>query len=401
MSRLAVRHIFSALLFSSLLTAWHGGAAQAAEELVEKKVFSLPELATLGGRTIRNVRVGYETYGKLNAARDNVVLIAHHHAGTSHAAGRYSVDDQAPGYWDNIIGPGKAIDTDRYFVVSSDTLVNMNVKDPHVVTTGPASIDPETGKPYGMRFPVVTIRDMVNVQKALLDSLGIKKLRAVMGASMGSAQALDWAAAYPQVVERVIAVVPTAGFSAYTLAMESAWAAPILLDPNWKGGDYYGGPEPVAGMTASLNLMWISVVSHDLLERQFGDRWADPARNPLDAMAHRFAADAGLEAFSARAVHKYDANSMLYLIRAAQLYRVGHLETVEAGLRAIQASVLVLAARDDPILPTRHALEMAEKLKKFGKRVEVEMLDGENGHLDCFGAPIAKAGKTIAGFLNR
>src|SRR3954471_10306792 len=147
--------------------------------LVEKKIFELPSCTTLHGATIQNVRIGWESYGTLNAAKDNVILVTHFFSGTSHAAGRYAPDDPLPGYWDAIIGPGKAIDTDRFFVISSDTLVNMNVKDPTVVTTGPASVDPDTGRPYGMRFPIVTVRDFVNVQKALLESLGIASLYAV------------------------------------------------------------------------------------------------------------------------------------------------------------------------------------------------------------------------------
>ena len=175
--------------------------------LVEKKTFALASYTTVGGKTIRNVRIGYETYGMLNAAGDNAIFIPHFYSGTSHAAGKYTPSDAAPGYWDAIIGSGKPIDTDKYFVVSADTLVNLNTKDPRVVTTGPASVDPDTGKPYGMTFPVVAYRDSVRVHKALVDSLGVKKLKAVAGASGGSLQAMEWAAVYPDFVERVIHVI--------------------------------------------------------------------------------------------------------------------------------------------------------------------------------------------------
>src|SRR5512134_219317 len=139
--------------------------------LVEKKVFTLPAYTTVGGQTIQDVRLGYETYGKLNPNGDNAVFIAHFYSGTSHAAGKYKETDLAPGYWNAVIGPGKAIDTARYFVVSADTFANLNTKDPYVITTGPASINPATGKPYGLSFPIVTMRDSVRVHKALLDSL--------------------------------------------------------------------------------------------------------------------------------------------------------------------------------------------------------------------------------------
>ena len=154
-------------------------AAQGQEQtlpLVEKQVFISEDFVTFGGETIPEVRVGWEAYGELNEEKDNVILITHFFSGTSHAAGRYQESDPMPGYWDAIIGPGKAIDTNKYYVISSDTLVNQSPYDPNVVTTGPASINPETGKPYGLDFPVVTIRDFVNVQKLLLDNLGIDKL---------------------------------------------------------------------------------------------------------------------------------------------------------------------------------------------------------------------------------
>jgi homoserine O-acetyltransferase len=208
-------------IIGCVLALLAGGAlpAGAYDGLVEKQVFMLPALTTVGGQVIRDVRVGYEHYGALNAARDNAILVTHYFSGTSHAAGRYAATDPSPGYWDSIIGAGKPIDTDRFFVISSDTLVNLNTKDPRTVTTGPASINPDTGRPWGMTFPIVTIRDFVNLQKALLDSLGIRKIHAVVGASMGAMQAFEWAAAYPDIVERIIPVIGTAevGVSSFTV----------------------------------------------------------------------------------------------------------------------------------------------------------------------------------------
>jgi len=175
----------TALLLLATAPTW------AYDGIVDKKTFSIAAYTTVGGTTIKNVRVGYETYGTLNAGKDNVILVAHFYSGNSHAAGRYTETDPTPGYWDAVIGSGKPVDTDRFLVVSSDTLVNLNVKDPKTITTGPASINPDTGRPYGMSFPIVTMRDFVNVQKALLDSLGVKKLHAVMGASMGAIQSFE------------------------------------------------------------------------------------------------------------------------------------------------------------------------------------------------------------------
>ena len=175
-----------------------GAAAQTGDLIVEKKTFEMPSYTTAGGVTIKNVKIGWEAAGTLNADKSNAILVTHFFSGTSHAFGKYATSDAVPGYWDAIIGPGKAIDTNKYYVISSDTLVNLNAKAPNVVTTGPASINPDTGKPYGMRFPVVSIKDFVNVQRALIESLGIKKLDAVVGASMGALQAYEWAASHPR-----------------------------------------------------------------------------------------------------------------------------------------------------------------------------------------------------------
>ena len=150
-----------------------------------RKYSKCRDYKTAAGETIKNVKIGWQAAGVLNADKSNAILITHFFSGTSHAFGKYKADDKVAGYWDGIIGPGKLIDTNKYYVISSDTLVNLNVNAPNVATTGPASINPDTGKPYGMNFPVVSIKDFVNVQKALIESLGIRKLKTVMGASMG------------------------------------------------------------------------------------------------------------------------------------------------------------------------------------------------------------------------
>jgi homoserine acetyltransferase len=205
--------------FVVALTAFAFAGGAFAQLLTERKIFTLPQYTTVGGKTIKDVRIGYESYGKLNAAGDNAIYIAHFLTGDSHAAGRYKADDKMPGYWDSLIGPGKPFDTDRYFVLAADTLVNVNSRYPDA-TSGPASFDPESGRPWGMRFPIVTMRDFVNVQKALADSLGIKKFAAVAGPSMGSLQVMEWAAAYPDMVERAIPVAP-GGFEANPYVSET------------------------------------------------------------------------------------------------------------------------------------------------------------------------------------
>ena len=229
--------------------------ARAAGHPRRKKLFELPSFTTMGGAVLRQVRVGWESYGTLNEARDNAILVTHFFSANSHAAGKYRPDDAEPGYWNAIIGPGKPLDTNRYCIISSDTLVNLNAKDPNTITTGPATIDPGTGKPYGMSFPIVTIRDFVNVQKALLDHLGIASLQAVVGASMGALQALEWASAYPDRVQRVVAVIGGAEENAFLIGWLQLWAAPIRLDPHWNQGDYYGRVEPTRGLIEALKMV--------------------------------------------------------------------------------------------------------------------------------------------------
>ena len=362
---------------------------------VEKKVFTLPSYMTVGGRTLRDVRVGYETYGKLNAAGDNAIFIPHFFSGTSHAAGKYKPTDAAPGYWDPIIGAGKPIDTDKYFVISADALVNLNTKDPNVTTTGPASIDPATGKPYAMSFPVVSYRDSVRVHKALVDSLGVKKLHAVAGASGGSMQALEWAALYPQLVERVVHVVgPGFDVSPYVLEMLDVWVLPIRLDPRWNNGDYYGKDEPLAGIAQALKIVTITARAHGWAEKTFGYKWADPAKDPRAAMANAFAIQEALEKAGVARAASTDADSMIYTAKANQLYDLGD------EVKNIKARILFVPAESDMIVPPELSLKAAQRYKSQGGVAEVAIIEGDGGHLDGV-LNVAKQGEAIRAFLAR
>lgn len=351
--------------------------------LVEKKVFAMASYTTLGGRTIKDVRIGYETYGKLNAARDNVILIAHFFSGSSHAAGRYTLDDKDAGYWDAIIGPGKAIDTDKYFVISSDTLANMNPKDPNVITTGPASIDPDTGKPYGMRFPIVTIRDFVNVQKALVDSLGINKLHAVAGPSMGSMQAMEWGAAYPDMVERVIAVIP-AGLEAdaYLIATANTWMSAIKLDPNWNSGDYYGKQEPVDGVVLALKLITLGGRHYEWAGAACGRRAACADNDLLQSFDSQYGIETVLDVVSADRSRFIDANSLIYTARACQIFSLGHQGNSLHGVEKMKSRVLLIPGTSDLLMFPAYAERARDALRAAGKQVEYVELEGEGGHFD-------------------
>ncbi len=347
-----------------------------AQLLTEKKFHTLPQYTTAGGKTIKQVRIGYETYGKLNAAGDNVVFVAHFFSGTSHAAGRYKADEKAAGYWDAIIGPGKAIDTDKFYVVSADTLVNLNVKSPMVGTAGPATINPDTGKPYGSSFPVVSMKDSVRVHRALLDHLGVKKLKAVAGASGGSIQAMEWGAEYPQFVERVIHVIgPGLDIHPYVIGLLDLWAMPIKLDPNWKGGDYYGGAEPNEGVAHALKTVTLTALHFGWAEKAHGYKWAAAERNPQDAMGNLFAIEDSLYKTGVARAAANDAGHFVWMAKANQLYNL------EKEQSRIKAKVLFLPAKTDLVFPPELSRRWAEKLTAQGNHVELYEIEGTSGHL--------------------
>jgi len=370
-------------------------SAVAFEGPVQKKVFTLATYTTGSGKTIKNVRVGYETYGTLNAAGDNAIFIPHFFTGNSHAAGKYTPTDLAAGYWDPIIGAGKPIDTDKFFVISADALANLSTKDPNVTTTGPATINPDTGKPYGMSFPVITYRDSVNVHKALVDSLGVKKLHAVAGASGGSIQAMEWAAAYPEFVPRVVHVVgPGFDISAYVLEMLDVWALPVRLDPKWNNGDYYGKDEPVAGTAQALKIITITARAHGWAEKTFGYKWADPAKNPATEVTNTFAIEDALNKAGATRAASVDANSLIYTAKANQLFNLGD------DAKKIKAKILFVPAQSDLIFPPELSLRAAERFKAQGGMAEVAIIEGDGGHLDGL-LNVAKQGEAIRAFLSK
>src|ERR1700751_4204281 len=296
------------------INRWASGGRAAVAGLI----FATPPSYTTGdGKTLKNVRVGYETYGKLNASGDNAIFIPHFFTGTSHAAGKYRPSDTAPGYWDSIIGAGKPIDTDKYFVVSADALANLNTKDPNVTTTSPPRVNPDTRKTYGMSFPVISSHDSVRVHKALLDSLGVKKLRAVAGPSGGSMQAMVWAALYPDFVERVVHVVgPGFDISPYVLQMLDVWTLPIKLDPKWNNCDYYGRDEPAAGVAQALMIVTLTARANGWAEKTFGYKWAEPAKDPGAEMTNLFRIEDALSKAGVARAATTDADSMIYTAKA-------------------------------------------------------------------------------------
>jgi len=392
------RSRFSALVVGAALAAI-GTPAAAYDGLVEKQTFEAPEFTTQGGATLKNVRVGWESYGTLNEAKDNVILITHYYTGNSHAAGRYAEEDKAPGYWDKIIGTGLPVDTDKYFVISVDSLVNLGTGNPRVITTGPATMNPDTGEPYGMDFPIVTIRDFVEIQRMVLESLGIEKLHAVMGASMGALQAYEWAAAYPDRVGRLIPVIGAGWASGDLIAWLNTWGAPIRLDPNWNGGDYYGGEPPTDGLAAALKLVTLHAQHWEWSNGVFGRAWAKEDADPGAAMENLFKIEAVLDDVGASRAAAADANHFLYLAKANQLFYAGHGNSLTEGLLAIDASTLIIHTDEDLVFPGDAVRETAATIAADGTSVKIVELAGTRGHLDGV-LSISQAGDAIRAHLD-
>jgi homoserine O-acetyltransferase/O-succinyltransferase len=386
------RYIVAVLAAVFLVLASDASQAQSGDLIVEKKTFELPSYTTMAGETIKAVKIGWEAAGALNADKSNAILVTHFFSGTSHAFGKYAVGDKAPGYWDAIIGPGKAIDTDKYFVLSSDTLVNLNAKLPNVVTTGPASINPDTGKPYGMSFPIISIRDFVRIQKALIDSLGIKKLKAVIGASMGGLQAYEWAQSYPESVERIIPVIASADAEPFLIAWLDMWAQPIRLDPKWNHGDYYGKEPPIEGLKAALKIVTLHANSWEWARKTFGTAPAEEGKDPAKAITNKFKIEAFLDQAAAGRAAVADANNFLYLCKANQLASVDPTK--------IKVPALVLYAPNDLIFYEPIIQETIQKIAAAGTPVESGTLAGPNGHLNGL-TQIGQGAEKITAFLAR
>lgn len=370
--------------------------------IVEKQRFVLPELQLLSGATVKNVALGYECYGALNAARDNAILVCHYFSGSSHAAGKYRADDPLPGYWDAIIGPGKAVDTERYFVISCDVLANLNARDPNVITTGPASVNPDTGKPYGLDFPAVAIADFVRAQKAVVESLGVTRLHAVMGPSMGGLQTFEWAASFPDMVGRIIPAIASPHFTGWLTAWLSVWAQPIKLDPAWNGGFYADDAPPRAGLEAAMRAMTLHAL-HSGWSELAGGRALGLGADPADVAATPFAVEQALATAVAARAPFCDANHMLYLVRANQTSWPGAgagAASLAEGFARIKAPALLVYAPDDLVFLPEWVESSANALRSQGVFVETATLSGPYGHYNGV-SRILEAGGRIEAFLAR
>ncbi len=359
----------------------------------EKKTFEVSEYTTCLGEKIADLKVGYETYGNLNALKDNAILICHYFTGSSNAAGKYKESDLEPGYWNSIIGPDKAIDTNKFFVISVDSLCNLCVRDPNVVTTGPASINPATQKKYGFSFPIVGIDDFAKIQKAVVQSFGIQKLYAAVGPSLGSMQVMQWAGSYPEMVDRVIAVIGGGLDSpSYLAAMVDLWAAPIYLDPAWNGGDYSAENFPLEGLKQSLKAMTITCLSPDWAKMIGGSEFS--GGNPREEFSAQYYVQQALDEVALARLKLMDPNHFLYLVKAVQNF------SVRSQVSKMKSRFLFISAESDLILLPQYAIDTCRELKARGLDAEYFEIEGNGGHLDGLYA-IGLASQVIAKFLAR
>jgi homoserine O-acetyltransferase len=382
---------------------------------VETRYADLPEPVKLDcGRTLHPIRVAYETYGELSPQRDNVILVCHALSGDAHAAGFAKSPPEAGtrdgfgaadrdgstgaglGWWDGMIGPGKAFDTDRYFVVSTNLLGGCRG------TTGPSSIDPATGAPYGPDFPVITVADMVRTERAFLDTLGIERLAAVAGGSLGGMQALEWAVQFPDQVDSIVVIASTHALQPQGVAWNAIARNAITGDPDWQGGRYYAtGRAPDAGMGVARMVGHVTYLSAPALADKFARRLqsADDIRYTLTAP--EFEVESYLRHQADSFVKRFDANTYLYASRALTYFDLARQYGDGSLVRALQgvtARTLLIAFSSDWLYPPSASEEIEQALSALGKPVEFEVIDAPYGH-DCFLLEEARQTPVIRRFL--
>jgi homoserine O-acetyltransferase len=345
-----------------------------------------------GGGELWPITVAYETYGTLSEARDNAIMVFHALSGDAHAAGRHSANDKRAGWWDIVIGPGKALDTDRYFVISANVIGGCSG------STGPSSTDPATGKPYGTRFPIITIADMVEAQVLLLDHLGIDKLLAAVGGSMGGMQVLEMAVSHPDRLHLVVALATAARQPTQAIAFNEVGRQAIMADPNWRGGHYYGGKPPSKGLAVARMVGHITYLSDEAMQEKFGRRLQD-----IQQYTFTFDADFEVESYLRHQglafTDRFDANTYLYITRALDYFDLSRRHgSLVAAFRDVKSRFLVMAFSSDWLHPPYQLKEIVSALRATHKHVSYYEVSSHYGH-DAFLLEREKMEGVIGAFL--
>lgn len=347
------------------------------------------------GEMLGPITLAYETYGRLNNDRSNAILILHALSGDAHAAGYHSFKNPKAGWWDDCIGPGKAFDTDKYFIICSNVIGGCQG------STGPSSLNPATGKPYGLSFPVVTVGDMVRAQRHLMDYLGIEKLLALAGGSMGGMQVLQWTVSYPERVRAALPLATTARHSPMLIAFSEVGRQAIYADPNWNGGDYYDKARPNAGLAVARMVGHITYLSEESMHHKFGRRLQERERFGYDFTTD-FAIESYLRYNGNRFTERFDANSYLYVTKAMDYFDLsndyGSLTNTFA--RSTDITYLVVSFTSDWLYPTYHSKELVSALTAVGADVTYCNLKSTWGH-DAFLLEVETMTSLIGDFLER
>lgn len=346
------------------------------------------------GQRLAPVEVAYETYGELNADRTNAVFIHHALTGDAHAAGLHEGATR-PGWWDNFIGPGKPIDTDRLFVVSANLLGGC------MGTTGPASPDPATGQPYGLRFPLFTVGDLVNVHRALVRHLGITRLLAAVGGSLGGMQALQWSLEHPDEVHSAVVICSTARLSAQNIAFSAVAREAIMRDPNFHGGDYQRhGVRPDAGLAVARMMAHITYLSEEGMRRKFGRRLQD-RESPRFGFDVDFQVESYLQHQGEAFLRRFDANSYLYLTRVMDYFDpFGDMVAAGQKLERVDTRFLVMSFDSDWRFDTAHSRDLVRILAAHRVPVTFREISSPHGH-DSFLLVVPEYHRTVASFMRR
>ncbi|HNS22207.1 MAG TPA: homoserine O-acetyltransferase [Sedimentisphaerales bacterium] len=344
------------------------------------------------GKTLGPIDVAYETYGQLNEAKDNAILICHALSGNAHVAGYHGADDKKPGWWEGMVGPDKGIDTNEYFVICSNFLGGC------AGTTGPSSVNPATGRPYGLDFPIITIADMVKVQKLLLDALGIRHLLAVIGGSIGGMQTLQWALAYPDMMDAAIPIATTTHLGAQSIAFDAVGRNAILADANFAGGQYHQGEVPGQGLAIARMIGHITYLSEEGMRQKFGRELRGSEKYSYE-FDPEFAVETYLDHQGQTFVDRFDANSYLYITKAADYFDLprdyGSLKEAFAG---VQARFLVVSFSSDWLFTPEQSEAMVDALVANGKDVSYCNIASGYGH-DAFLLEDERLGAFLSSFL--
>jgi homoserine O-acetyltransferase len=348
-------------------------------------VFANPpdELVLESGEKLGPITLAYETYGKLNQEKSNAVLVVHALSGDAHGGG-------VGGWWESLIGPGKGLDTNRYFVICSNVIGGCRG------STGPASLNPKTGKPYGTDFPLVTIGDMVNAQKRLIDHLGVEKLLCVIGGSMGGMQVLQWMVSYPEKIRSAIPIATTMKHTPQQIAFNEVGRQAIMADPDWKGGHYYGCSVPAKGLAVARMIGHITYMSDSSMAEKFGRRTRQD-KEPFK-FSPEFEVEGYLHNKGDSFVKRFDANSYLYITKAIDTFNLQNGKNIASIFRGLKAKVLVISFKSDWLYPTYQSQEIVKACKLGGVDTSYCEVNSTYGH-DAFLLETLQENELVSHFL--